>query len=338
MGFTDFCSVYAAIHEAGINQIISHMMTQRPLLFNYATDHFRARPSDFCSAINHIREVTDRGNPLFTKQLPLPIIGANGVAGLDYCFQVTQLQVDFYPSNVFSLPAELNPPLASQQLGLKLRVCGAIVCPDRATAEFYGEVVSDRFGKVVHLSEAAAREVSAGVNLKNSGLNFDIAGQATNAAVSTRDAGLTADAAAQARDSVATARGTAILGDIGETVSTRDTIALGGSPQCFCLDVYATAHMEIVNVSGVNRLGIKLDGLEIVDITPTGLENSLECYMISVLRVGILPRIRIALDTVMFNVGGFLALSVTPTAISGSVPHNPAVEDNLVKVFINVGV
>jgi hypothetical protein len=291
MGYTDHCSVYAAIHEAGINQIISHMMTQRPLLFNYATAHFNARPSDFCNAISFIREVKDRGNPLFTVQQPLPIIGANGVAGLDFCFQITELLVDFHPGNAISLPPQLNPPLGSQQVALKLRVCAAILCPDRAHAEFYGEIVSDRFGHVVQLSDA-------------------ISGQ----------------------DSIAAAF------DNFTTLSTKDTLALSGTPQCFCMDVYATAHMENVNVNGVNRLGIKLDGLEIVDITPTGLENSIECYLISVLRVGILPRIRVALDTVMFNVGGFLSLSVTPAPISGFIPYNPAVENDQVKVFINVGV
>jgi hypothetical protein len=290
MGFTDHCSVYAAIHEAGINLIINHMMTQRPLLFNYATDHFNAKPSDFCNAISFIQEVKDRKNPLFTLQAPLPIIGAQGVAGLDYCFQIASLQIDFHPGNVLTLPPQLNPPLAAQGVAMKLRVCGAILCPDRAQAEHYGEVVSDKYGHVVRFSDF-------------------VQGQDTFAAA---------------------------FDGIGVATVTKDTVALSGVPQCFCLDVYATAHMENINVNGINRLGIKLDGLEIVDITPDGLENSIECYLINVLRVGILPRIRVALDTVMFNIGGFLSLSVTPTPTSGFIPFNPSVDSDQVKVFINV--
>lgn len=290
MGFTDFSDLFGAVHEAGINLIVNHMMTQRPSLFNYGTQTFVSNPSRMCSPINAHWMVKKRGNPIVTLQQPLPIIGAAGAIGLNYCFQLVQFQVDFHPSNVFTLPTELAPPLDPQQVGLKIRVCGAIDCPERSMSESFGEIIGDTFGTVIHLS--GETEVHSGTlpwDPKQTGV-VAIHANPTNA------------------------------------------------PLCFCLDVFATAHMEVTGSGNDRKLGIKLDGLEIVDISPSGLESSLECYLINVLRVGILPRMRVALDTLVFEIGKTIKLSVGATPISGNVPFNPSVDNDQVKVFINVGV
>lgn len=289
MAFTDHCDLYGAIHETGINLIVNHIMMQRPSLFNYGTKMFESNPGLLCTPVNAHREVRKRRNPIMTVQPPLPIIGAAGTAGLDYCFQIAEFRIDFHPGNQFTLPPELNPPLAAQTLALKLRVCGAIACPERSIQEHFGEVVAVQFAELI-----SPREIVAGTF-----------------------AGVKLDTEAVVRD---------------------DTFALLGKPQCFCIDVYATARMEVTGTGNNRKLSIKLEGLEIVDLQPTGLENSLECYLVSVLRIGILPRLRVALQTVTFEIGNAISLSVGPTPTSGFIPNNPAIEQDQVKVFINVGV
>jgi hypothetical protein len=107
---------------------------------------------------------------------------------------------------------------------------------------------------------------------------------------------------------------------------------------CFCLQLFAIVHMETLRTATGDQLAIRLDGVEIVDIRPEGLENSLECYIAATLRVGILPRVRIALDTMIFEMGKFATLAISPTPTSPAVPFNPALEEDQVKVFVNVGV
>jgi hypothetical protein len=107
---------------------------------------------------------------------------------------------------------------------------------------------------------------------------------------------------------------------------------------CFCISVFATAHLEVVGPAGGQRLAIRLEDLEIVDIKPDELESNIECFLSTTLRVGILPRLRIALDTMTFELGKFAHLSLSLTPVSASLPNNPAIEDDQLKVFVNVGV
>jgi len=112
----------------------------------------------------------------------------------------------------------------------------------------------------------------------------------------------------------------------------------GKNVLCFCILLFATAGFEIKNTTGGPKLAIKLFGLEIRDITPEGLENNLECYLATTLRAGILPKIRIALDTIIFNLGDFATLSISPTPAPSVVAHNPALEQDEIRVFVDVGV
>jgi hypothetical protein len=109
----------------------------------------------------------------------------------------------------------------------------------------------------------------------------------------------------------------------------------GGEMHCFCLGVFAVAHVERLVASGREFIVVRLDGLEIVDIKPDGLENALECYVSTIIRLAVLPKLRIALDTLVMDLGEFLSLSIGPTPISAAVPNNPAIEDDQLKVFAN---
>src|SRR4029453_15418927 len=45
-------------------------------------------------------------------------------------------EIDFYPGNVISLPAELDPPLKSQRFAFRARACAGIGCPTGSTPPF----------------------------------------------------------------------------------------------------------------------------------------------------------------------------------------------------------
>lgn len=287
MAFTDNCDVFGAVHEDGFNLVLRHLGRQRPSLFNYGTEMFAARPDLLCRKVDVHPEVLRRGNPVVSIEDPLPIFGTDGLLGMNFCFQITRVAVDFHKGNVVNLPPELNPPLQPQRLALLVQICGGIVCPDREIADRYGELIASlhkpvRLPGSEHGGEKEERPPS-------------------------------------------------------EPKRPARPIP-GGKVICFCLDVFAVAHVEIVGSAQGPVLAIRLDGLEIVDIKPEGLEDSLECYAATTLRVGILPRLRIALDKLDLELGKFATLVISPTPISASVPNNPAIEDDQIKVFIQVGV
>ena len=49
--------------------------------------------------------------------------------GLNYCVQLVNAKIDFYPGNAINLPPQLNPPLGAQKFALFARVCGGLDCP-----------------------------------------------------------------------------------------------------------------------------------------------------------------------------------------------------------------
>lgn len=101
---------------------------------------------------------------------------------------------------------------------------------------------------------------------------------------------------------------------------------------CFCLDAYAVAGASIVN----NKLEIDLEGFEIVDIKPDGLECSIETFVSLTIKYGLLPRLRIALDQLVFDLGTYATIALAPTPISANVPNNPSIANDSVSAFIDV--
>jgi hypothetical protein len=105
---------------------------------------------------------------------------------------------------------------------------------------------------------------------------------------------------------------------------------------CFELDLYAIAHAELRGPIGEQTVELILDGVEVVDITPEGLENSVECYIEAMLRYVVMPRLRILLPVFVFDLPLGLG-SVTVEAATG-VANNPALEDDQLKVFVDMEV
>jgi len=99
---------------------------------------------------------------------------------------------------------------------------------------------------------------------------------------------------------------------------------------CFCLEIFGV--VKAVQQDGY--LPLRLQGLEIKDILPAGLENSIECYISTMLKLAILPKVRIAIEDLVFEITDYL--SVGPTPISADVPFNPNVSDDQIAVFVDL--
>jgi hypothetical protein len=109
--------------------------------------------------------------------------------------------------------------------------------------------------------------------------------------------------------------------------------------RCFCLEAFATAAVRIKTYDGRPYLEPSLIGFEIVDITPKGLEDSLECYVATILRLSVLPGLRVLLEmTPLDIIKDKVRLSLKPTPTGANLPNNPAIEDDRLKAFIKVEV
>ena len=279
MAFTDNSDLYGAIHEEGINRVLRHVMRQRPSLFNYGTAWVAQKPDErLCERITVAPAVIQRGNPMITVEDPLPLLGTDGMYGINFCFQLTRAEIDFHPGNVFTLPPELAP-LAPQRFAFHFRVCAGLGCPPKELIDQLQPALPDP-GRPPGTAAGPTKE----------------RGQPKPPPV---------------------------------PIPTRKL-------ECFCLDLYAVCHFEVTGPPGDQKLQGKVDGLEIVDIKPDGLENSLECYMNLMVRFVLLPRLSIAIGKFVFDIPNLTSIAIEATPTSAAVPYNPAIEEDQLKVFINV--
>jgi len=103
---------------------------------------------------------------------------------------------------------------------------------------------------------------------------------------------------------------------------------------CFCLELFVLGHVETDGA----RLSAALDRLEIVEITPEGLEHGLECYLETLIRLAILPQLRVAVPTLALDLLDLATVTISPVSPSAAVPNNPAIEDDELRGFLDVAV
>ena len=109
--------------------------------------------------------------------------------------------------------------------------------------------------------------------------------------------------------------------------------------RCFCLDAYVTAGIRIRWYGGKPYLEPFLDGIEIVDIEPKGLEDAMECYLKTILKLAVLPGLRVLLETSPLDIiKDKVTLSLLPMPTGAQLPNNPAIETDLLKAFVKVEV
>ena len=109
----------------------------------------------------------------------------------------------------------------------------------------------------------------------------------------------------------------------------------GEEVHCFCLGVFAVAHAERLIVGGREFIVVRLDGLEIVDIKPDGLESA-PSNATSPRSSGWRSCRSSESRSIRWSwTSAISQLTIGPTPISAAVPNNPAVEDDQLKVFAN---
>jgi len=309
--FTDRSPLYAAVHEDGINRMLRHLRRQRPSLFNYATSGFAQYLRPFlCVPIDATDKVLQSGQPLFTTEQPLPVVGAVRPIGLEFCLQLTDATVDLSPGSILTLPPELGT-LADQQFALRASACFGLGCPDDRTLREL----------VVAMEAAAAADM-----------------------MPTRPA---PDPQTTPR-STSTSTAPAFAGNGTDTPS----VVPAGEVICFCLDVFGVGHIQWRTVAGDTEpwLTTRLDGLEVVDIETvpaSRLEDIVECYLRQVLELGVLPRLMLPMERLMFDVTRMLQdnapnlgqqVTLVPAAVPADVPYNPAVEHDELRVYVKLQV
>jgi hypothetical protein len=296
MAFTSLSPLFAAVHEDGINALIRQLMHRNPTLFNYGSDAFVARPELLCNDIAVWPPLRSSGAKVVKRMQPLPIPG-NDQYGLEWGMQITDLQIDFHKGSVLSLPPQLPQPLPEQHLAIKASACFALGCPgDRAL------IAQPPNFPPIDVGTPDKHELER-----------------------------------RRREEEERRRREAATGDDRDKGLVKELVPL--LPQdkvCACLDMYAVAHVRRIDNGTVSLVDVVLDRLEIVDITPDGLESLLECYASTALRWGVLPRMRLAFHTLSLTLPLQLGMiNVTPTT---TVPHNPAIEDDQLKLFLDVDI
>lgn len=323
MAFTDRSDLFGSVHEDGLNLVLRHLMRQRPSLFNYATPEFALDPRLLCHPIEADQRVLDAGNPLFTELEPLPIVGAPFDLGINFCLQLIDASIDFHRGQVIALPDQLGA-LGEQRFALMAKAVGGIDCPPQ---DFIDELLPEIEKHLLEQQDLAVGEVEDDKRLAEFG-----------GSVASESSGSSRFAAAAATLDRKPVRGRV-------RIPPRDMFVLPTRRlECFTLSLFIVGYCEWGSVIGSQQAWLKtrLAGLEIVDLEPTLLEDQIECYVSTVLKLGVLPRLIVPLEKLVLDITATLKeqglelgkqVSLGPSSVPGDVPHNPAIEDDQLKAF-----
>ncbi len=251
MAYTDHSDIYGAVHEKGINLFVQHLQRQRPSMFNYGSPNVVANPDLWCVPIEAAPGVT----PLMATEQPIPILGTNGLVGMDFCAQLVKLEVDLHPGGVFAQPPELGE-LDEQAFAVHAHFCAGLGCPTQ----------------------------------KLEGI------------------------------------------DLPDPKDRNEVVIPTRRLECFCLELFVEGRVAVEEVGGESTIQGHLEGLEIVDIRPEGLENSMECYLATLVEVVLLPQAATSLPTIALDI---LDLATIELGASTTVPHNPSIHDDQLHAYID---
>jgi len=173
-------SAYAALNERGPSRIGQLLLQQRPSWFTYATkdliDHPQRLPRSVAAALAALQsanpELAKKHYALITEERPLPVLGTNGMYGLDFAVHLALVGIDISPGGNIPLPPTLAP-LKAQRIAA--RFDGAVVHrPGHRGArhEIAAELrEDDAFAHGVGLVPAAADPLEAA---RNRGRRFNL--------------------------------------------------------------------------------------------------------------------------------------------------------------------
>lgn len=307
MAYTEHADLYGAVHENGLNKSIEHVQRKRPSLFNYGTDRIAENPQELlCRPIDAAREVIDNGNPLVTRQDPVPVIGTDGLVALEYGFQIPTVIIDFAPGDEIPFPEDTDLAVGDQEFGIAAQICAGLACPGE-------EQLMELIDRVRTLrDDPDQREELDGPIVPTPRQRnmhcFCLVGFMI---------------------------GTVEMGQPGIRTP---NFTLDETPQFRTTDVAVSAggdEMEWPHPSHGYTSTLEL---------PEGFRRSLECYLEMTIELGILPEIADAVANVvprlirmvedMFDVAG-TTLEVS-TASSGAIPNNPAIQEDELQLHLDV--
>jgi hypothetical protein len=284
MAYTSDCDIYVAVHENGINDLISRLMLEVPSFFNFGSRYISEYPQLACNPI--VAKSIDPEDPLIspvdisgippllfnTALNPFPAetppIGTAVPFSLnipipspDFVVQLSKVQVDFYPGNVIALPSTVTAPLPVEHFAIHAQTFAGASCP------------------------SVRRRI---IDEKQ-----------------------------------------------GHHIPRRDL-------DCFSLDLYAEGVLK--NAGSMRFLNTNLDSLDIAGFKPDGLRQLIDCYLMYFTN-GVLSSVSNSVNALLaetFNLERFLdynpatfTLQVSP---STTVPTNPTIEDDQVKLFMDANV
>jgi hypothetical protein len=106
-------------------------------------------------------------------------------------------------------------------------------------------------------------------------------------------------------------------------------------PHCFELGVLAVGHVGIEAIDGKPTVVAKIDDVDIVGLGGERLEDAISCYIKTTLNLVLFQRLGIAVSRFLLHIdvfGGSIS-----TALATSVPNNPALQDDRIELFVNLG-
>lgn len=275
--------IYGAVTDSAVNRAIRWLMLYRPSLFNYAAPTEKVITDDqgnfieaqevflLCQPV-HIPPGVNAATYPRCRRMPHFKLPGFDVFQMPYCLQITDVELDFHPSNALNLPPELQPPLADQQFGLRIRAQFGLACLPDALVDAFTQ-------NRLFLQRSKVRW-------------------------------------------------------------RREMIVAVDQLVCFALEVYTVGHLYKTQVPGtppVDQVRLAVDGMEIVDLQPPGLEAMVECYLQALLRGYVLPELVLGLEPIPVRMLGHQPFTLQPHLTPG-LPHNPAIEQDELRVYIDVDI
>lgn len=296
MAFTDNCDIFGAIQEKSFNNIVLQLQRQRPSLFNYGTMTFARRPELMCNQ-RMIRAIDPE---VLDFKNPIvkeqPLLAIPGYSGPFGLEYCLQLT---------ELSIDFHPG--------NIHVLPAELGPPLKEQHFSlrGQACAGLDCPTTSILRRLAPDEPAFFPIVSKGSDF-IHQQEPPREQRPPD------------------------GPVVTRTPVRPFPFNREGRLCFCLDLFAVLHVERLGGTIDPVISLQLDNLEIVDVAPDRLESAIECFLRATLIMGILPKVKLALNALAFNIAG--VLNIGPTPISAAVPFNPAIEDDQIKVFISVSV
>ena len=294
MALTDFCDVFASVNEQAFNQIVSQFQRQRPSIFNYGTKTFKDFPKLLCDQT--LIQIIDPEVYLYHNDVvhELPLLGIPGDSS-GYGLE--------YCIQFSGLSIDFHPS-------------NAIHLP----VEMNPPLKEQRF--------ALEGKVCAGLGCPKTSTLLQVA-PSEDAFFPQFGNGVIKQPKRNTTD-----KPTKKDGPLVTTTPTHPLPFDRENVLCFCLELFAIFHIELGGPANSPFISLKLDDIDLVDIKPEGMKESAICFIRTMLILSILPKVKLALNALVFNVAD--TVTIKPTPISANVPNNPAIEDDQIKIFISL--